>query len=339
MPNFRRGREAIEKSASRKGGGGRSFVPDIYWEDGEKKHVLLLTPVGEVPTLDMHSVLPVVREREDGSEYTIWESVVARTDEAIGEDSDPLNEQFDLVAKERCLGAAVELEPVFKTERGRKRVKGFTVKTEEYTRRTDDGEETVEGPKIGLIVLWGGYLWPQLLAIDEAKGPLCEVPLEIARKGSGLDTEYTAIDYAEEPIDLAPLLENVEGIGYLQGDLDNVLAAIEAEKDELGAAQAIARVLFEKRIDELADEDRYDDILENIDESQIKTWGEKKEPKKARAKKRPERPSSRKTKAKVKKEKPEPEAEVETEAEGDEGEEKSSEAFDALRARLAGAKS
>lgn len=337
MPNFRRGREAIEKSASRKGGKGRSFVPDIYWEDGDKKYILMLTPIEEVPTLSLHSILPVTREKQDGEEFTVWETVLARTDESLDEESDPLNEEYDLAPKERCLGAAVELEPIFKTEKGRKRVKGFTVKTEEYTRRTDDGEEDVEGPKIGLIALWGGYLWRDLTAIDESKGPIHEVPVEITRTGSGLDTDYTVVDFADLPIDLTPMLENIEGIGYLQDDMDDVLAAIEAESSEEGAAQAVARVMFEKRLDELADLDRYENIVENLDESQIKTWGDSPKAKKGKgkAKKRPTRPSSRKTK---KEEEPEPDSEPAENGSSD-GELSTSEQFEALKARLAGSKS
>jgi len=349
---FRRGREAIEKATSRKGGGGGKFVPEIYFsEDGDKKYLLALTPIDEVPTVLMHQMLPVTRERQDGEEFDTWESVISRTDEAIGEDSDPISDEFDLDPKERSLGAVIELEPILKTVQSRKKVTGFQVATREFTRRTDDGEEDVEVPKIGVLCNWPGHIWGPLGSMTEDKGPLVELPLEVTQRGEKLGMNFEIVPYMDQKIDFSNLFDLLENLTYIEDELDDLLAELETVDDEAEMAIIIGRFIFEKRLEELGDSDRYDEIQGLVNEGRIKRWGDKKKgnsKKKPSARKkaeRPSRPSARKKKeekseeegAQEVQEDPEPEdpdSEPEEADDGDEGELSQKEKFDILRNRV-----
>src|SRR3954463_833189 len=113
MPSFRRGLASIEEAATRKGGSGnfRPFVPQLQWrEDGEKKYILVLTPIDEVATLDLHEFIPVgTGQKANGETYTKYESFLSRKDPFIGENFDDLEDRLENKPKTRCMGIAVEL--------------------------------------------------------------------------------------------------------------------------------------------------------------------------------------------------------------------------------------
>lgn len=295
MPKFepRRGLAAIEEAAAAKGSGSgsfRPFVPEISWrEDNEKKYILVLTPIEEVATLSLHEWVPVGKaEKANGESYTKYESFLSRKDVIIGEDYDDLEDRLDRKPKDRCYGVAVELEPIFETVRGRQRPKGFTVKTDSYTRKTEDGEQEVVQPLIGLLVQSAQLMWSPLGSADQSQGPLSLLPIEVTRRGKDRNTRYDFIPFPDAPVDLSPIIDNLDGISYLKDRLPDVLAAAEAADDDLGAAQAVADALYNARLEELADKERYDEFVAPIDEIPDR-FGSKKN-----ATDRPKRPSPRK---------------------------------------------
>jgi len=269
MPKFepRRGFAAIEEAATiKKGGNFRPFVPEISWrEDNEKKYILVLTPLSEVITLDVHEWVPVGQgEKANGDTYTKYEAFISRKDGSIGEDYDDLEDRLNRKPRTRHIGVAVELEPIFETVKGRQRPKGFTVKTDTYTRKTEDGEEEVTQPVIGLIVQSALLMWSSLGSLDASQGPLSALPIEVTRRGKDRNTRYDFVPFVDAPVDLSAVVDHVDGISYLKENLADVIAAAEAADDEVGAAQGVAMTLLDLRMVELRDKDRYDELVSPI---------------------------------------------------------------------------
>ncbi len=311
MPEYRRGATAIKEAAAKTGGKGfRSFAPDIFWkEDGEKKHVLVLTPIDEIGAFDLHEFIPIEREKANGETYTTKESFLSRKDPYIGDDYDKIEDDLGRNPRRRCMGVAVELEPVMEVVKGRKRPTGFSVKTTEFTRNTDDGEQAVTVPLIGFITQSSGLMWSPLASLDESQGPLSELPLEIVRRipgGKPANTRYEFVPFMDIPVDLSAIVDNIDGISYLSDVLDDLIAELEAidADDQLGAAQAVARALIEKRVEELADGDRYEKLIGPINELPPLPWESKKETSSSRST-RPSRPTQRKRSSDVEEEVPE----------------------------------
>lgn len=314
MPEYRRGREAIEDAAKRSEGGGnfRPFVPEIRWQDAdEKKFVLILTPIDEVGEFELHEWIPVAeREKSNGETYTQYEAFLSRKDPFVGEDFDKIEDELERKAKTRCMGVAVELEPVMEVIQGRQKPSRFKVKTATYTKNSDDGEQEVTQPVIGLIVQSSALMWSPLSSHDESiNGPITELPLEITRRRKDKDTRYDIVPLPGMEIDLAPVIAYLDGLSYLSDDLDDIIADIEAtdEGDELAGAQVVARAIFDKRLAELADGERYEEMVGPIEELPDQ-WGKGKRKKVKRSssssngRSRPSRRSPRK------KSEPEPEA-------------------------------
>ena len=293
MPKFapRTGLAAIEEAATAKSGGKQfqPFVPELRLrEDGEQKYILVLTPINEVATLDLHEWVPVGKgERANCETYTRYETFLSRKDPLIGEDYDDISDRLERPSKTRCYGVAVELEPVMETVRGRNRPKSFIVKTETFTRKTEDGEQEVTAPVIGLIVQSAALVWSPLGSLDEAQGPLSELPLQMTRRGKDQNTRYDFVPYMDIAVDLSPVISHLDGISYLGEVIDDVVAAIDATEDELGAAQAVASFLYDRRLEELADKDRYDELVSPIEELEDRFGGNKKVAKGVPARKAP----------------------------------------------------
>lgn len=297
MAQFRRGKEAVAAAATSGGGGNFSpFVPDIRWKlDGDKKYILILTPADGVAVLDLHEFIPLPSIRDDGKPN--YESFLSRKDPMIGEGFDLIEDEHGRKAKTRCAGVAVELVPVMKDVKGRKRPASFTVKTSTFTRRGEDGEEEVEKPDFGLIVQSSKLMWGPLNGLDESQGPLIDLPLEITRRGEKAETTYEMVPFMDIPVDLSPITEYIEGISYLKDDIDDLLPKMEEAEDDTAAAQLAADFLLEKRVDELADAERYERLLDGVDYIEPNSWekGKKTTAKKATGR-RTARPSQRKAK-------------------------------------------
>lgn len=283
MPNFRRGAEAIAKATEKTESNFRPFVPEIYWQkDGDARYLMFLNPMADIPTVDMIGFIPVKGKKANGETYKRFERVIARTDPAIGEDEDPMVKDWKANPKSTNLAVAVELEPtVEEDERGRKIPTGFEVKMTEYDRkvRDEDGKatdetETVEAPVIGFVQQSPYNFFNKVASYDANDGPIESTPLKITQVGEGKDKDYTVQGYREQAVDLTPLLEFLDGISYLGDDTDELIDIVDAIEDDQEAAEAVGAFLLDKRLEELADKERYDELYDGIDEP-FKQWGAK----------------------------------------------------------------
>lgn len=347
MPDFRRGaaaiKEAAEAAKNRGGGNFRPFVPTIYWKDDDdhrSKYILVLNKVDEIPNIDTISFIPV-----KNGDSTYYETVIARTDAAIGESVDPMVRDWDGYAQESVAMVAVELEPlVEEDEKGRKRPRGFEVKTTEFTRRVrdDDGEltdetEEVVAPVIGVVIQRASNFGSPLVSYDENDAPIHETAIKVTRQSTKPAT-FQIQGYPDQEVDLTNLLEYVDGITYLNDEMDDLIEAIAEVEDDFEAANVIGNMMLDKRLEELGDEERYQEIYEQITES-LDKYGNKNKGKDKKADKKPARkakPSQRRSR----RSEPEPEQESqapETEPEGEtEPEEKAKpKAADDRKAKLA----
>src|SRR5438309_11263022 len=111
---FRRGAEEIQKSVDARESGGsgprRPFIQNFFWKDGHDKFLLFLNPVDDIPKVNMQEV---------------WTSngrkmyVIARTDPAIGDKKDAIQDTWQYKPVERNVAIAVELEAEVTEVKGR----------------------------------------------------------------------------------------------------------------------------------------------------------------------------------------------------------------------------
>lgn len=301
MPEFRKGAEAIAKAQENaKSGGGnfQAFTPEFFWKDKDEKYLLFLNPLSEIVTADLISFIPVTGKKANGEKYTRFERVIARTDAVIDESHDEMVDKWDGKARETCVAVAVELEPTYEEVKGRKRPTGFAVKTREFDRRIRDEDdeltdeyETVEAPELGIVHASPHNFFNVVTAYDNNDAPIEETPLKITRVGGDTSTVYTVSGYPElADIDLAPLVENIENFNYLYSEMDDVLKGIEGLEDHEAVA-FIGEILLAKRLDELVDRERYEKLLDGIDESLDRFGGGGKD--KAKKTSKSERPARR----------------------------------------------
>lgn len=268
MPQFRKGRQAAEEAATKGGGDFKGFLPEIKWrEDGEKKYILVLTPESEVVTLDLHEFIEVgTKEKANGETYPDFQVFLSRKDPSLDEDYDDLKDRLGNEPRTRSYGVACELEPVMENVRGRQRPKGFAVKTATYTRRGDDGEVEVTQPVVGILTGSPAILWNPLLGLDESQGPFIELPIEVTRRFTNKNTRYEFVPFIDAPIDLSPIREYYDGISYLKDELEEIGRVVDGADDDVEAAMAVADALYTKRLEELADKDRYDELVGPVTE-------------------------------------------------------------------------
>jgi hypothetical protein len=283
MPQFRRGAAEIEKSTQKKGGGSfGKFAPSIYLKDDKEfKYLLFLNPIEDIPRLDMINFIPV---KNDKGEQMYYASVIARSDACFEDEAvkvDRLVEEWDAPIKDSNLFVAVELEAITETKRGRPKPVGFKVKTTEYERRVrdEDGElteetETVVSPAYGFIQESASNFGSVLGSHDSEEFPIEDWAVKVIRIGTDQNTKYNVTGYEEIPIDRSPFVENIDGISYIQDVIDDVKEAIEGLDDE-AALKAVGAVLLEARLNELADEDRYNRLADGVTES-LDRFGSKK---------------------------------------------------------------
>lgn len=266
MPEFRKGHAAIEEAAKKSSGSFTPFAPSIGWKnDMEEKYILVLSPIAETHVVDLHEFIEVgTGSKANGDIYTKFESFISRKDPGIGESEDKI-EDLGRTPRRRSLGVAVELEPEFGEVRGRKKPVGFKVKTQKFSRKTDDGKVEVEGPVIGMLVQAQKNFFGYLQSYDRTTGPVHETPFKVVRRGTDNDTTYDFKDYEDMEVDFSGLFDNIENIGYLADEADDIQAAIEAADDDWAAAVEVGMAMYEKRFDELTSKERYDEIMGPID--------------------------------------------------------------------------
>jgi hypothetical protein len=255
-------------------GGFKPFAPDIRWrDDGESKFIQIISPAEDIPMVTLHEWIPVGTHKSGKTKY---ESFMSRKDAGIGENYDDLEDRLGSKPRVRGIGVALELEPVLETVKGRQRPVGFTVQTETFTRRGENGgDETVTAPKIGLITQSSHLFWGWVASFEENNAPIVETPLQVTRRGKETNTRYDFIAFEEKPVDFSNLLDNIEGITYLNGMRDEVMTSIASSKSDLDSAIVVGRAMLEHRLEELGDWDRYKELITPIQELNLRFGGTK----------------------------------------------------------------
>lgn len=264
MPNLRKGAAAIEAAAESKGSGGdyKPFAPTIRWKDNnEEKYVLIITPIEETPVLDVHEFVQVGL-RENGK--PIFGFYASRKDPYFGESYDQLEDDFGIKPSERTFGVAVELEPEFDSSSGRRpRVKRFKVATDTYEKKNENGgDEEVTYPLVGIISQAAGNFYNHVRSNDADYGPIYELPLKIKRIGTGKDTQYSFTPFMDQEVDFSNLIEYIGGVGYVDKEVVDKAKTLDTD----AAAQLIAENILDKRINELADKEAYDEAVNPLTE-------------------------------------------------------------------------
>lgn len=323
MPaDFRRGADAIASAQKKAKSGGEftPFTPEHFWKGGDEKFLLFLNPLNDIPTVDVISFIPVIAKKADGTSYERYERVIARTDDALGEDSDPMTEDWDAKPRATCVAVAVELEPTYAEVNGRKRPTGFSVKTREFERRIRDEEgelteerELVVAPEIGIIHASPHNFFNVVTSYDESEAPIEATALKITRIGDDQNTVYSVSGYIDQEIDLSELIDNIDNVYYLNSEIEDLINLVDSAANDEEAALIIGEAMLDKRLDELVDEDRYDELYKGITKSLDKFGAKKKAAGSSRPAAKRERParSSQRTRAakdESAEEAPEPEA-------------------------------
>jgi len=202
MATFRKGTNLIKEQAERKGGSTR-FTPNIYWNDGDIRTLVFLTPADDIPKVRLHQMVRIPDDRfERGFRY---ESFLCRKDPSMVSESGGECELCDTIghdAQERFVALAMELEPI----KEGKRVAGLSVKYNKVAR--DNGEE-VEYPRWGLVVQGAKNFYSWLAAYDESQQAITDVAFEIHREGDSIGTKYHFFPLMAPLPDMTEVLENV----------------------------------------------------------------------------------------------------------------------------------
>lgn len=264
----------MAESAESQSGGAKNFTafcPEIKWvDDREEKFIAFLNRPEDIPTVALHTFVPVGEATSKaGKQYTKYESFIDRSDPGVGESSDELTDRLGHRAQQRSLAVAVELEPTYTTVNGRKRPNGFQVKTETYTRKTEDGgTEEVTAPVVGMIVQSPRNFFGWVGSFHESTAPIEETPLQVIRRGKDASTAYDFTPFLDQPIDYTNLFENIENVSYLRDELEGTDLA----GNSLDVALAIGERFLDKRLTELSDKERYDRLVAPITEIEDR-WG------------------------------------------------------------------
>jgi hypothetical protein len=96
--------------------------------------------------------------------------------------------------------------------------------------------------------------------------PIESTPIRITRTGERLDTDYEVEAFEDKPIDLSGLLDFVDGITYLNDEMDELLEGIEGAEDDFAAAGLIGSLLLDKKLNDMCDEEYYNEVLEKLTE-------------------------------------------------------------------------
>lgn len=301
MANFRKGAEAIASAATRKGGG--NFTPTHKFESGETKYLQFLQPIEDIVTVLMHRFI-IVGYREDGSK--IYENFISRKDPGLdgAEGYDPLWDRFGNKPSERSIALAVELEPIWDTEKGsRKKVlSGFEPAMREYT--NGDGDDVVV-PNVALVIESPYTFFNHLGSYSDIE-PIEEGVFAVKRTGADTNTQYTLMK-AGDALDIDDL------------DIEDFLVEFD----------------FDEYLDELSDEEKVKELIDPLDDDWVVNEYAKKGKGGKPAGKAKAKPGSTRTRKAAEPEPDEPEAD-EPEADEPEAEAKPrSRRFDDLKAAAA----
>lgn len=258
MPEFRRGIAGMQSNNSAGGKQYPAFCPEIRWQnDREEKFILFLNRIDDIPTVELHTFIPVGTTKSGKTKY---EQFISRTDPAIGEPKDDLTDRLGRKAAARALAAAVELEPVYTTVNGKRRPTGFEVKTETFSRKTEDGgTEEVEAPLVGLVVQSPFNFYGWLGSFSESTGSIEDTPFQVIRRGKDAKTTYDFMPFLDQKVDFTNLIDLIGNVSYLRGETDAL------PNDPAEAALEIGTRLLTKRLNELVDGERYEEMVSPIE--------------------------------------------------------------------------
>ena len=194
MPNFRKGAAAILSNPVRPAAANNSDSPRpqfVQWDQEEKKFIQFVTPLEEIPRVKMHQFI-ITGQRDDGS--FIYNDFVSRRDAALdGPDGyDPIWTRFDMPPRDRCVAAAVALEPVRDKEG---KIAGWEIAT-----KTNRRGETI--PEVGLIIQHPANFFSWLATFESDTGAsIQDCVFSITRRGEGINTRYDFIKTDFPPVD------------------------------------------------------------------------------------------------------------------------------------------
>ena len=92
----------------------------------------------------------------------------------------------------------------------------------------------------------------------------------MTRRGKDTNTRYDFVAFEEKPVDYSNLLENIEGISYLNGMRDEVVAKIASSESDSDSAAIVGSAILEHRLEELGDWDRYKELITPIQELNLR---------------------------------------------------------------------
>ena len=274
MPTFnrdalRKGAKAIDEAVeARKQGGGefKPFLPNIFWKDDKDyRYLMFLNPLEEVNEFDLHPYI----DCDDGRPHMC----IAHSDPTFGGGKDEIQDQWGYKPRLTNLAVAVELEPITEVKGGRPKPVGFEVATTSFTRTArDDNDDPIEGekeevtvPVIGLVAQSPYNFFNQLRSFDASEAAIHSTPVKITRLGKKENVTYQITGYDTITPDLTNLFDYIENLSYLGDAPDELLEILDkAEEDPIAATTAIGEHLLNKRVDELADNDTYLEILGKI---------------------------------------------------------------------------
>jgi len=237
VSKLRTGSAEIEKASRAKGGG--KYTPFIYWKESkERKFLAFVTPIEEVPTLNVH---PFV-QTPNGKRF-----FVCRKNDFLLEDSGGacvLCDEHNEKPVTRNAAVAVVLEPVEEKVNGKKKITGFELKMRTFERK-DGTEETV--PEVGMVVQAASNFFMPLASFTTRKGDITDYPLEVERIGKDQKTSYQFYEYPDDMRpDLSEYKDEIPNIidwisekgstEYYQSELDGYSGSDDGEEADPEAA-------------------------------------------------------------------------------------------------------
>jgi hypothetical protein len=157
---------------------------------------------------------------------------------------------------------------------------------------TDETEE-VEAPVIGFVTQSPHNFFNVVSSFDAEESPIEDTPIKITRSGKGNSTSYLITGYQDQPVDYGGLIECIDGISYLTEDeREELIEAVEETDDDREALLTIGAFLLDKRLEELADDERYDKLAAGVTET-LNKWGGKSKKEDKPKRERPARRSQR----------------------------------------------
>lgn len=205
MPNFRKGGAAIlhnpapPYSSSPDGSPRPQF---IQWAQDEKKFIQFITPLEEIPRVKMHQFI-ITGARDDGS--LIYNDFVSRRDAGLdGEEGyDPIWTRFDMPPRDRCVAAAIALEPKRDSDG---KIAGWNV----ATKNTRKGDAV---PEIGLITQHPSNFFSWLATFESDTGSaIQDCVFSVTRRGEKISTRYEFIKTDFPPVDIKEYSEFIPDV-------------------------------------------------------------------------------------------------------------------------------